>query len=93
MTNELILKTLKLDLQIAVDSYDEYLTQIIQLAEAAVTNEGIILADTIEDGMLVEMYAAFLYRKRREETAAMPRPLRYALNNRLLKQKAGERDG
>ncbi len=39
--------------------------------------------------MLVEQYAAYLYRKRKDEKAAMPRMLRYMLNNRLFRQKAG----
>ena len=42
--------------------------------------------------MLVEMYAAYLYRRRREENVQMPRMLRWALNNRLFSQK-GEADG
>ncbi len=99
MTDEDILKMLKTDLQISVMKYDSYLTNIIKLAKAAIQKEGIVLAEsdgndeeasfTIEDGMLVQMYAAYLYRKRREENAAMPRMLRYALNNRLLSQKGG----
>ena len=36
---------------------------------------------------LVEMYAAYLYRKRREATAEMPRMLRWALNNRVFSGK------
>lgn len=43
-----------------------------------------------EDSMLIEMYAAFLFRKRREAEVSMPRALRWQLNNRLLSQKAGE---
>ena len=94
MTTYGILTVLKADLQISSDAYNNYLTNIIKLAEAAIKEEGITLSEqSIEDGMLVEMYAAYLYRKRREENAAMPRPLRYALNNRLFSKKAGEADG
>ena len=97
MTDNDILTMLKTDLQISVARYDTYLTIIIELAKAAIKKEGIVLNElvgngeskslTVEDGMLVQMYAAYLYRKRREENAAMPRSLRYALNNRLLSQK------
>lgn len=97
MTDNDILTMLKIDLQISVVRYDTYLTNIIKLAKAAIIKEGIIFNElveggeskglTVEDGMLVQMYAAYLYRKRREENAAMPRSLRYALNNRLLSQK------
>lgn len=90
MADEDILKILKTDLQIVSDKLDEYLKGLITSAKGFIQKEGIILQDTVDDGMLVEMYAAYLYRKRREETAAMPRMLRWATNNRLFSQKAGE---
>ena len=82
-----VLKILKLDLQISVNSLDDYLLTIIQAARNFIANEGITLTDDISDMMLVEMYADYLYRKRREEKAEMPRMLRWALNNRLLSEK------
>lgn len=88
-----ILTALKVDLQISSNSYDAYLKNILELAKAAIAREGITIAETVEDGMLIEMYAAYLYRKRRGENAAMPRSLRYALNNRLMSQKAGGENG
>ena len=88
-----ILTALKVDLQISSNSYDAYLKNILELAKAAIAREGIAIAETVEDGMLIEMYAAYLYRKRRGENAAMPRSLRYALNNRLMSQKAGGENG
>lgn len=87
MTTNDILTVLKTDLEVSTDSRDEYLNNLIKLAEAAITTEGITLDDTVEDGMLIATYAAFLYRKRRENVS-MPRSLRYLLNNRLLSQKA-----
>lgn len=93
MSKDDILTILKNDLQISVSNYDAYLKNIIILAEKAIAKEGINLDDSTEDGMLVEMYAAYLYRKRREESAEMPRSLRYMLNNRLISQKAGNADG
>lgn len=89
MTESDVLTVLKTDLQISISAiqYDAYLSKLISLAKAAIKKEGIELADNVEDGMLVEMYAAYLYRRRREENIAMPRSLRYALNNRLFSQK------
>ena len=87
MNNENILTILKMDLEISGTSRDEMLENMIELAKAAITREGITLNNTVDDGMLVECYAAFLYRKRREEAFAMPRSLRYMLNNRLLSEK------
>lgn len=84
-----ILEVLKIDLQISTSStaYDGYLKNLIQSAKAAIKREGIDLKDDIEDEMLVETYAAYLYRSRRKREA-MPEYLRYSLNNRLLSQKA-----
>lgn len=98
MTKNEILTVLKTDLQISATQYDAYLDNIIELAKAAIQDEGIVFnmsedsteetpSYTIQDGMLIEMYAAHLYRKRRETENAMPRMLRYELNNRLFKQK------
>lgn len=84
MTNAEILTLLKIDLQISAKSLDTYLSTLIETARAFIAKEGVTLNDSAEDGMLVEMYAAYLYRKRREENASMPRMLRWALNNRLL---------
>jgi hypothetical protein len=88
LTNELIREILKTDLQISVPQYDDYLDKLIGLAQDAISKEGITLDDSTADGMLVEVYAAYLYRKRREDSP-MPRMLRYMLNNRLFGQKAG----
>ena len=84
------LRILKMDLQIATSAYDELLLQMISSAEGMISREGIVLDDKkAEDTQLVVMYAAYLYRRRRDENPAMPRMLRWALNNRLLSQKAG----
>lgn len=87
MKNEDILKILKTDLEISGGSRDEMLGNMIEVAKASIQREGIKLNDSVDDGMLVESYAAFLYRKRREDALAMPRSLRYLLNNRLLSEK------
>lgn len=93
MTNADILTILKSDLDIAASSTtkDTLLNNLISLATAAIIREGITFADplSVEDGTLIEMYAAFLYRKRKEATQTMPHSLRYMLNNKLLQQKGG----
>lgn len=94
MTDAEILVPLKIDLQISVDDLDEsYLLPLIATAREAIGIEGITLDDSTGDGMLVEMYAAWLYRERRPSTVnssearKMPRMLRWALNNRLFHEK------
>lgn len=82
MTDVEILSILKMDLQIASAALDSYLAALVASARGFITREGINLTDSAEDGMLIEMYAAYLYRKRREENTMMPRALRWALNNR-----------
>lgn len=92
LTDEDILEILKVDLQVSSSVLDLYLLVLITSARAYIAQEGITLADTAQDAMLVEMYAAYLYRRRREENVQMPRMLRWALNNRLFGQK-GTADG
>lgn len=85
-----ITKILKVDLGISTEAYDKYLENVIESAKAAITREGIKLRNNTEDGMLIEMYAAYLYRKRKDG-AEMPRQLRWLLNNRLFSQKVKEK--
>ena len=91
MTDADILTMLQVDLGELYpnEARKAYLTQAIQAARAFITREGISLTESAEDGQLVEMYAAYLIRKRAEDTG-MPRMLRWALNNRLFSQKASE---
>lgn len=89
MTDADKLAILKKDLQLLNDVNDMYLTQLISLSKSAITTEGIVLADDIECDMAVVQYAAYLFRKRASNETAMPRFLRYQLNNLLFKQKAG----
>ena len=97
MVDDGILTMLKIDLQISTEKMDMYLRHLISAAKTYIEAEGIRLDASTGDGMLVEMYAAYLYRRRREENVAMPRMLRWALNNRLFSQKSqaegGEQSG
>lgn len=90
MTAVNVLPLLQVDLGelYPTDERKNYLSQVIDAAIAFITREGITLEDTVEDLQLVEMYAAYLVRKR-NTTEAMPRMLRWALNNRLFSQKSG----
>ncbi len=89
MTSAELLQILKNDLQMMTDSNDAYLSQLLDFAKAQIEREGIVLSDTIECNMLVVQYAAYLFRKRGSGETAMPRFLRYSLNNLLLAQKGG----
>lgn len=95
MDSGVILEMLKVDLGMVTTAYDERLTAIINAAMGAIATEGITLdAERVDDMQLVTMYSAWLWR-RRDSMDAMPRMLRWALNNRLFSQKAkaGETDG
>ena len=89
MTNAEILTMLQVDLGEMYPSTERtaYLNQAISAAQQFIAREGITLTDSVEDGQLVEMYAAYLIRKRADDPG-MPRMLRWALNNRLFGQKA-----
>lgn len=93
MDSGVILQMLKLDIGMVTTAYDARLLAIIRAAIAAIQTEGITLDPEREDDMqLVIMYSAWLWR-RRDSMDAMPRMLRWALNNRLFSQKASETDG
>ena len=91
MTTAEILTMLQVDLGelFASEQRLAYLQQCISAAQQFITREGINLTDSIEDGQLVEMYAAYLVRKR-ATTEPMPRMLRWTLNNRLFSQKVSD---
>lgn len=94
MTTNEILTVLKTDLEISTNLRDGYLKNLITLAENSIEKEGIKLCDgTVAEGMLVEMYAAHLYRQRRGGSPGLPRHLRYALNNKLMSQKGSVSNG
>lgn len=84
------LSILKMDLQMLTAANDDYLTLLLQQAEKAIATEGIkVVEGDTECEMAVIQYAAYLFRKRAAEETAMPRYLRYMLNNILFSQKAG----
>lgn len=89
MTDAEILTMLQVDLGelFASEPRKAYLQQCITSAREYITREGVTLTDSVGDGQLVEMYAAYLVRKR-ATNEPMPRMLRWALNNRLFSQKA-----
>jgi len=87
MDRETILQLMRTDLQISVSQYDTLLYGYIAAAEEAIKIEGITLDPQSEaDEMLVEQYAVWLARKRKEDVP-MSRLLRWQLNNRLLSEK------
>lgn len=90
MTDADLLTALKTDLGIASTGYDARLNQLIDTAKAAVTEEGVETLDTagsLNDAQIVIMYARWLW-NRRETMDAMPRMLRWALNNRIFGERS-----
>lgn len=87
MSDDTLLTMLKISLGITTTAYDARLAQLIISAKQYIAREGITLDDTvISDGNLVVMYAEWLWRKR-DTVEAMPRMLRWNLNNRLFSEK------
>lgn len=94
MDEATVLSLLKADLEKRNSVNDEYLTQLIKVAQDRIKAEGITLGDSVDDMQLVEMYAAYLYRKRTGNSEGyntealnpqgMPYMLRLALNNRIF---------
>lgn len=69
------------------------LEHLIQVSLQLISREGVTLQEpySAEDGQLVIMYAAYLFRKRATDEP-MPRMLRWALNNRIFSEKARAAD-
>lgn len=92
MTQEDILTLLQADLNILQPDATRtaQLTYLVNAALQLIAREGVTLQEpfSAEDGQLVIMYAAYLFRKR-ATGEAMPRMLRWALNNRVFSAKAG----
>lgn len=86
MDQETMLTAMKVDLGITTNAYDTRLAQYMDAARKAIDIEGIDLTDSIDDGNLVVMYAAWLWKKR-DTGEGMPRMLRWMMNNRLFSQK------
>lgn len=92
MSGEERLLLLKADLQNPPAAKDAYLLHLLAVAEERILAEGIKLTESVSDENLRIMYAAYLYRKRAAPETAMPRMLRYALNQTLFHQKGAVRD-
>lgn len=92
MTDTEILTSLKIDLGISTQVYDERLSQYIVSAKKNIGIEGIHLdADDIHDCNLVIQYAAWLWRKRISGDG-MPRMLRWEINQRLFHERLSTED-
>ena len=80
---------LKVDLGILnTTAYDTRLTEIIKSSFQMIEREGATLdVNKLEDAQLVVMYSAWMWR-RRDSGEGLPRMVRYALNNRVLSEKA-----
>ena len=94
-----LLKMLENNLELYLSYYDSEakerkeneLMTYIQASIRFIEREGITLdLEDIGDNTLVVMYASWLYDKRKDGVAIMPRMLRYNLDNRLFDEKVKE---
>lgn len=93
MTKEERLTLLKNDLQMLTSSNDTLLSSLLDASVEYIQKEGITLVENdIGIDMIIVQYAAYLFRKRASEETAMPRFLRYNLNNILFSQKGKRND-
>lgn len=93
MTKEERLTLLKNDLQMLTSSNDSLLSSLLDASVEYIQKEGITLVESdIGIDMVIVQYAAYLFRKRASEETAMPRFLRYNLNNILFSQKGKRND-
>lgn len=67
--------------------YDDLLNSLLHSAQSMIEREGITLSlDAAEDNQLIVGYATWLFQQRENPEMQMPRWLRYALNNKVLKE-------
>lgn len=93
MTDAERLAILKCNLQRSfTNANDTYLLHLLEAGEAAMEREGITDDDTADYENCVIDYAAYLFRRRAGKETAMPRFLRWQLNNILISQKAATTD-
>ena len=93
MTKEERLTLLKNDLQMLTSSNDTLLSSLLDASVEYIQKEGITLVENdIGIDMVIVQYAAYLFRKRASEETAMPRFLRYNLNNILFSQNGKRND-
>lgn len=91
MEKEYKLMLLKKDLQMTTKANDEYLDFLLSKAKELMEREGICEEDTNEYAGIQIDYAAYLFRKRASAQTAMPRFLRWEMNNLLISQKARQK--
>ena len=93
MDTAAILSSVKFDLQLIGNAYDDFLLELIAQALEEIAAYGITIDPaSSRDAGLVRMYAAWLYRNRAATNpadSAMPRMLQFSLNNRLFGEKMG----
>ena len=88
-----LMSSLKIDLGITTNAYDDRFVQYLRSAYEAIEEEGITLnATSMRDQQLVVQYSAWMWR-RRDSGEGMPRMIRYALNNRLFSEKMKGNEG
>lgn len=90
MTDKEIVEILKLQLDYLPSntSRDELFLHLVKVAKEEIASEGIKLdLNSMKDMHLVVMYGTYLYSKRKTGEG-MPRMLRFALNNRMINEKA-----
>jgi hypothetical protein len=86
---------LKVDLGISTTAYDERLGQYLDSAKAEIEREGYTFPSTLTaaDMQMIVRYAAWRWGQRKDalgNPGAMPRDIRWTLNNAIFSQKAGE---
>lgn len=92
MEPETLLPLMKIDLGLSSTAFDSRLLDKLSAAIEEIQAEGVTLTDSKRDQDLVLMYAEWRWRER-ISGEAMPRMLRYALNNRVFGEAAREEAG
>jgi hypothetical protein len=89
---ETILTLLKIDLGILHELRDSYFSTLLDSAVQEIERRGITLDITAaDDQMLIADYAAWMYRKRQEDTP-LANNIQHRLRNRIIKERIARQD-
>lgn len=92
-----MLEMLKIDRSISTTAYDERLLQYLERAQAEITLEGYTFQGnlTVKEMSIIVALAGYMWETRNNPnmTQAMPRFIRFELNNMIFSQKMKEGNG
>lgn len=88
---DIMLTMMRVDLKVNSLSYNERFKQYIEFSKINLEKQGIHFNfDDVADLSLIVWNACFLWSKRNSEIQTIPRPLKFAISNRIFSDKGNQ---